>query len=217
MPIGDLYYHLYKSKTIRFILYCLGTPSIHTHIRLRPLMKFIRKQSFEKRINIIEVGCGNGINGLEIYKINKNIDYYGFDIDSKSIEEAKIIAKNSNIEDILHFFSLDATRFNFCIKVEKIDILLLINFLEHINDPNNFLKKIVHLLNSEALIIVSVPTYLYKKVFGNRHHLRTGHVKDGYNIKEICKLLKSIDFELVTHSYNTGLFSNIGCFFVYRT
>ncbi len=77
MSIGNYYYLNSRTKTMKFIVKLLGTLDLHTHIRLKPLIVFLSKylNNINKGdyIDIIELGCGNGVNVFEIYKIAKKI------------------------------------------------------------------------------------------------------------------------------------------------
>ncbi len=54
---------------------------------------------------------------------------------------------------------------------EKIDIVILYDFLEHIKTPEIFLKELdkrIH--NPDVIYLISVPTHKYRKVFGEDFH-----------------------------------------------
>lgn len=206
----------FKSKLKKFIVSHLGILDLHTQMRTVPLMKYSQenKQNMQDK-NIVEIGCGNGKNCFEVYYLANPKHIVGFDFDTNAIESANKLSNELKIESQVQFFCEDATKYDFS-NIGKIDYLLLIDFLEHINKPDLFLQSIKPLLNKKSTIIVSVPTYMYKKVFGQKFHLAVGHVKDGYNLSEIEELFKPIGYQIKSHSYNTGLFGGLGCFLYYR-
>ena len=215
MAIGDTSKFSTKNELLKKTISIFGTLDLHSHIRIKPLIKYFKETNKDKTLNILEIGCGSGINGFEIHKYNNNIQYCGFDLNINAINEAKLIAHEMNCANKIKFYCEDAVKFKFNLKM-KFDIILLMDFLEHINDPDAFLKSITHLFDEKTVIITSVPTYNYKKVFGEEFHKNIGHLKDGYNIIELSKLFEKIDYEIEQYSFNTGYFSSIGCFFYYR-
>lgn len=206
----------FKSRFKKFIVSHLGILDLHTQMRTVPLMKYAQanKQNMQNK-NIVEIGCGNGKNCFEVYYIAKPNHVVGFDFDATAIESANKLSRELKIENQVQFFCENATKYDFS-DIGNIDYLLLIDFLEHIDRPDLFLQSINPLLNDTSTIIVSVPTYMYKKVFGQKFHIEVGHVKDGYNLSEIEDLFKTIGYKVKSHSYNTGLFGGLGCFLYYR-
>ncbi|MBL7118368.1 MAG: class I SAM-dependent methyltransferase [Candidatus Syntrophoarchaeum sp.] len=62
-------------------------------IFVRPYMKKLGNRG-EKRIKVLEMGCGYG-DGYELLaKISENMEYKGFDINENFIEEARVIYKD---------------------------------------------------------------------------------------------------------------------------
>lgn len=214
MTIVDFNKYIYKNR-IKRVITSICTRDLHSHLRIKPLISFFNEEFKENKTNILEIGCGNGINAFEIYKNNNKIEYVGFDLNLDSINDARKIAKKMGCDGKINFYCEDATKLEFNLE-EKFDVILLIDFLEHIKHPEIFLKNINHLITEKTIIIVSVPTYKYKKIFGTEFHEKIGHVKDGYSIYELFDLFEKIDLKNKYYSYNTGYFSNIGCFFYYR-
>ncbi|HIH64450.1 MAG: hypothetical protein PWP32_1661 [Methanothermobacter sp.] len=215
MPIGDSYKYLYDKKVIEKLISIMGTPDLHSHIRIKPLINFFKK-NFKGDVKILEIGCGNGINAFELLKYNEKLFYHGFDLNPDAISQARLLANLIGCEDRLKFYCDDAQRVNFDSLNIKFDLVLLMDILEHLQDPEKFLKNMDHLIKDDTLIAVSVPTPRYKKVFGENFHESIGHLRDGYTLRQLSKLFKGIDCELNTYSYNTGHFSDMGCYLYYR-
>ncbi len=176
-----------KSNFLKIVCGLLGHLDLHTQIRTKPIIKYIKKnkRSFENK-NIIEIGCSKGNNCFEIYFASVKAKILGFDFNCEEIKRANEILNKFGIVKNIQFFCADATKYDYS-TIGKVDYVLLIDFIEHINEPEKFIESLKTILNEESEIIVSVPTYLYKKVFGNNFHLRVGHVKDGYNLEELNK------------------------------
>lgn len=213
MVVGDYYSYKINNRFKRKFYSFMGS-DLHSHIRIGPLIKYFEGLK-DLNIKILEIGCGNGINAFELYKLSDNIEYWGFDLDCESIKTAQNLSKFLGYDKHAHFYCEDAIKASFKFN-EKFDFILLIDFLEHLKNPEEILSKISPLLNKDSIFIVSVPTPNYKKIFGEDFHYKMGHVKNGYYLKEIENLFETINYKIVDFSYNTGLFSEIGCFFYYR-
>ena len=221
MPIGDYYFINHKKSYIKKLVKLLGTLDLHTHIRLNPLLKifinYINEASVQqKSINILEIGCGNGINAFEIVKIakkyNKKINYIGTDLNCSAINIAEKIASNHGLNSY-SFYIDDGISF-----VERnIDIILFIDVIEHIENTSKLLELSYKCLKEDGIFIVSVPTRLYSKIFGRDFCKKIGHIIDGYSIEELDELFRnSIDCIRMIYEYNTGIFSKIGCYLYYN-
>ncbi len=203
-------------KIFNLIRKNLGHLDLHTQMRTKPLIKYIiTNKNVIKNKNILEIGCGEGNNCFEIFFNSEYNNIIGFDLNETAINSANKIADELGISNRIKFYYSDATKYDYS-SIGNIDLLLLIDFLEHISDPKSFLESIKNILDDKSEIIVSVPTYLYKKVFGEYFHVKVGHVKDGYSLAELNVLFSNIGYKPKLYSYNTGIFGNVGCFLYYR-
>lgn len=219
MPIGSCYKYVTKNRIVYFITSVLGTLDLHTHIRLKPVLKFLKNHMKESMsYKLMEVGCGSGVNAFEIAKISKadSFDYIGFDLNKGGIDVANKIAKKLNIDNRVKFVCADATKYNFKYEDHSFDIILFIDFLEHVRNPNNILKSLRQKLKNDGVFLVSVPTHRYQRDFGKAFHEKVGHIIDGFTLQDLKNLFKQIEAEIVYHEYNTGLISNYGCALYYR-
>lgn len=224
MPIGDSCSITAKNIASRIFLKFLGTPDLHTHIRLRPMITFFRKYipgRAVKTMEVFEVGCGNGVNAFELAKIakkyNMDLRYAGIDMDREVIEKAETAAKLLDKERALKFYCADALSVLEKNEGSDKDAILLIDILEHLNDVKKMADIAYSLLKREGLLVISVPTRIYPKVFGRRFHERIGHMVDGYSLEELDGIFSTyLGCRRVAFSYNTGLLSNIGCWLFYN-
>ncbi len=215
MPVGDTYKHIAKNKINYLITNFLGTLDLHSHIRLKPVVKFLKNNMFDN-CKVLELGCGDGINAFEIYKLGEKFRYVGFDLDERSINIARHLAEKLGINGKVDFYNIDITDYIFDNFKDKFDVILLIDFIEHIQNPKDALFRIKSLMKEGTLILVSVPTYNYPKVFGKKFHLKIGHLRDGFTLDELTNLFSALNSKLVYHEYNTGLIPSIGCGIYYR-
>jgi len=226
MAIGDSYCLIFQKLPQKFIYKFFGILDLHSHIRLKPLIHFF-KEFFNKKnikkepIKILELGCGDGINAFEIYKIakkrNVKLDYTGVDFSVEAINNADKIAHFLNNEKTkFSFLKQDAIDFLEKNQQSKYDFILLIDIIEHIPDPQKLIHLIRFCLTKESIVLVSVPTPLYPKIFGKKFHKKIGHLVNGYSIESLDELFYNEGYEIINIRYNTGLFSNIGCWLYYN-
>jgi SAM-dependent methyltransferase len=225
MPIGDFYSNISERKVSKILLNCLGTLDLHTHIRLKPVLKFIESyfiSSKQSTFNILELGCGSGINAFEIGKIinklGKSLNYVGVDVSEESIKIGEKIASFFQDDNKLKFsfYCSDAISFLDNLDNYKFDIILYIDFLEHVENPEEIIKLSIEKLNDNGIFLVSVPTPQYPKIFGEKFHKKVGHLVDGYDVSELDNLFKKFNCDRLIYKYNTGLFANIGCWLYYN-
>ena len=105
----------------------------------------IKKYTKSKHLKILELGCGNGINLVNINKLHPHFKLYGIDYSHEMIKYAK--KKNKNI----NFFLGDVSKKETYMNLPKFDIIFtnrcLINLKSEkkindvINNSKNFLKK----------------------------------------------------------------------------
>jgi 2-polyprenyl-3-methyl-5-hydroxy-6-metoxy-1,4-benzoquinol methylase len=115
--------------------------------RLHDFLDLIEKKN--KKLTFVEFGAGSGLTLKGIKKKYTNSEVYGFDIEPAN--------------DGHGIFKEDLNRFKF-IKYKKIlnktDYFLLLDVLEHLNDPMDFLKNLTKYTKKNAVIIISCPNFL---------------------------------------------------------
>ena len=141
----------------------------------------------------LDIGCGRGYL-LDIASKN-NFDCYGIDANDDFIDNKKIKFFNKNLFE---------TDFN----NGKFDIVSMINVLDHLGSPGEYLGKIYDLLGSDRILYIHVPNeyYFNKKVFNKF----TGYCPNvhlvNYSEKNISSILKRFNFskiEFVSPKYKT--------------
>ena len=126
----------------------------------------IAYQIIKKQSKVLSIGCGKGF--VEYYlEKNKNCNVKGIDIINKEL------VKISNYEKK----NLNLIKFN---KLSY-DYLLLLDVLEHLDDPHNFLYKIRRNINNKKknTLIISVPNIAniwirLNLLFGNFNYCERG-------------------------------------------
>jgi glycosyltransferase involved in cell wall biosynthesis/ubiquinone/menaquinone biosynthesis C-methylase UbiE len=172
---------------------------------------------FEKYLKspmrVLDAGCGSGI--FSIYLAQKNCIVTGIDGSEKMIELCKKYSQAKNLiisfqQAILPFENID----NF----EKQDVILCSSVLEYIADYEIVIKQFKELLNSNGILIISMPNkdswyrkvekYIFKITGKPAYYQYIHHI---LTEKDFSKRLKYYGFELqqITYYPNTTIFSRL--------
>lgn len=99
-------------------------------------------------IRILDVGCGNGNISLPLASLGYQI--LGIDLDFVSIKNVQKKNQFPNAK----FFVFDANKIS---QLGKFDCVIASEFFEHLKNPQELAKKIFQILNSDGLLIASIP------------------------------------------------------------
>ena len=115
-----------------------------------PIYSFLRRKS---QLKILEIGCSYGYLSYALHKS-------GFDVKALDIAEGAINFAKKNFGDF--FYNLDIKEF---LKQtdEKFDLIIATEVIEHLKDPNNFLRDCTKLLKKEGQIILTTPDKDFSK------------------------------------------------------
>jgi SAM-dependent methyltransferase len=210
--VGSVYHVLKKNPISATLCRFLGTNDVHSHFRTRPLIEWAHKNKHRNLPLIVEVGCGSGANIFELVQIMPRAQFVGVDLDKEKISIANSVLSECGF-DSAKFYSQDCSRFAL---ERKPDVILLMDFLEHLVDPTSFLLDLRRFSKEDTILLVSVPTPRYPQVFGRRFHEKVGHVVDGYNEQSLAAMLEQSGFEILEVQYNTGLIASALCFIYYN-
>lgn len=215
MPIGSYTHRLTRNPLKRAMRLIFGTVDLHSHLRLRPMLNYMENLftvDALSRIRVLELGCGCGINLFELAKRFPNLDGLGYDLNPGSIASASDAAARLFQGKRLSFHRADACREDLG---GEFDVVLLIDFLEHISNPEDLLQHLSGHVRVGGKVLISVPTPRYPRVFGQEFHKAVGHLVQGYNLTGLNALAPK-DLRLVHHRYSTGLVASAPCALFYR-
>lgn len=132
----------------------------------------------------LDIGCGKGYL-LDIASKN-NFDCYGIDV-------RKTFIKNDKIK------FLSGSLFEAGFNDNEFDIITMINVLDHIGSPKEYLLKIRALLKPNGILFIHVPNeyYFNKKIFNKfTQYSPNVHIVN-YSEKNIGSILKRFNFSKV--------------------
>jgi len=156
-------------------------------IILNKMLKKLAGNNNDKKLKILEIGCGTGGN-LEM--LSQYGDVHAIEMDQSAYEIAK--AKNI-ISDLKIGYLPDNTG----LEENQFDLIVMFDVLEHIEQDFDSLKSLNKLLKENGNIFITVPAFqfLWSK------HDEIAHHKRRYIKKELASLLKQAGFEVKYISY----------------
>jgi 2-polyprenyl-3-methyl-5-hydroxy-6-metoxy-1,4-benzoquinol methylase len=119
--------------------------------RLNNILKLIKNIHHQR---ILDIGCATGYLGNILKKNNNYV--VGFDISKSAIKNAKKILHKA------YQLNIETDKFPY---LEKFDLIILSEVIEHLFQPQLTLKRIIKLLKPNGLLLITTPNFLY---WGNR-------------------------------------------------
>jgi len=117
--------------------------------KLNPIrLEYIESKYKIKGMKILDIGCGGGILTEELYK--KGAHVTGIDASSKSIKIAQQHAKEQGFDITYTNQSIFDSSFK-----NKFDCVICFEMIEHIDAPNDLLKKIYEISKDDSSLFFS--------------------------------------------------------------
>lgn len=178
----------------REVIRAAGVSEEMRRFRIKQFSGFVKKFSLEKK-KIIEIGCGSG-EYLSIMK-QAGADAYG-------LEYSKELVKKC-VESGLRVAQGFIRSANCKLRYAPFDAFFMLNFLEHLPDPNSALRGMYNNLTDEGVGIVEVPNLdmiLRNKLFSEfmRDHLLY-FTRESLSLALSLNGFEVIDCRQVWHEY----------------
>lgn len=141
----------------------------------RIIKKCLKNLNFS---SVLEVGCGNGMNLVNVVKHHAPSKIAGLDISDEALKQVKSILPEGE------FFQMDIQK-NY-IKA-NFDMILCCDTLEHLEDDASCLKNISKMANE--YVLVSTLTGRMRKT-----EIEVGHVRN-YTMDDLISKIKAADLE----------------------
>ena len=148
---------------------------------LKPLSKFCKN----KKLIILDLGCGSGIYAQHIRKLECQCDYVGCDIDAKVLRYAH---RGPNIGYVL----CDIQRLPF--RQRSVQVVLCSEVLEHLGYPYRTLYKICE--TTSGILIITFPKEHILSVFRDRHPEHISEIDE----EKVINSILSRKFKLIQKS-----------------
>jgi 2-polyprenyl-6-hydroxyphenyl methylase/3-demethylubiquinone-9 3-methyltransferase len=127
------------------------------------------EDNFLKGLNILDIGCGGGLISEPMARLGANVT--GIDASEKNISVAKLHSKESGLK--INYLNKSPENLS---DVEKFDIILNLEIVEHVEDVNLYIKSCYKLLKKNGLMFTatlnrSLTSYV-KAIIGAEYILR---------------------------------------------
>lgn len=200
----------YKKDFFSYSLINQIDPNLENNYYTPILRKFISEFYNNKKINIVDLGCGNA--KFSIF-LKKNIDcnLVGVDSNKKALSDAKKNGVDQTVE--IHDFNNDRL---FAKLKKKYDLIICKDVLEHLVDPSFFVDQINQITKKDGYFIVSVPNHFSFygrlkflffnnldtwKYFPDYERWNYPHIRF-YTYESILKLMDISGFEVIRNYSN---------------
>jgi len=101
-----------------------------------------------KKVKILDIGCGGGLLSEPMSRLGAEV--VGIDASNKNINVAKLHAKKNNLKIKYLCTSPEKLKDN-----NKLDVILNMGIIEHVNDVNFFLKSCSKLLKKNGIMFIA--------------------------------------------------------------
>ena len=151
--------HMFNPIRIEYI-----TERIKIHFKLKK-----DKFNYLEGLNILDIGCGGGLISEPMARLGANVT--GIDASEKNIHIAKLHSKKSGLK--INYLNASPENLEY---IEKFDIILNLEIVEHVNNVNLYVKSCYKLLKKNGLMFTatlnrSFVSYI-KAIIGAEYILR---------------------------------------------
>ncbi|MAH74302.1 MAG: bifunctional 3-demethylubiquinol 3-O-methyltransferase/2-polyprenyl-6-hydroxyphenol methylase [Candidatus Pelagibacter sp.] len=151
--------HMFNPIRIEYI-----TENIKKHYKIKK-----DKANFLEGLNILDIGCGGGLISEPMARLGAKVT--GIDASEKNIKIAKSHSKKSGLQ--INYVHASPENLN---NIEKYDIILNLEIIEHVDNVNLYIKSCCNLLKENGLMFTatlnrSFTSYI-KAIIGAEYVLR---------------------------------------------
>ena len=130
--------HMFNPVRIEYI-----TENIKKHYGIKK-----EEASFLKGLSILDIGCGGGLISEPMARLGAEVT--GIDASEKNINIAKLHSKKSGLK--INYFNSSPEKIN---EVEKYDIILNLEIVEHVDNVNLYIQSCYNLLKKNGLMFTA--------------------------------------------------------------
>jgi len=162
--------------------------------------RYIYAAHFVKNKKVLDIACGEGFGSSYLSQFAQSI--VGIDLDSKSIEHARKAYGNKGQLNFLVGSMLQIP----IVESNAFDVVVSFESIEHIENPDIFLREVKRVLKPKGVFIVSTPN---KAIYTDKFHVQNPfHFREYYQ-DEFHDLIKKFFDQVVVLGQNVSPTSNI--------
>ncbi len=184
-----------------------GAPILGLRLRARALLPLIRSVFLKPGSRILDAGCGRGLFSFYLARCFPDCHVIGMDTDDKQIEINNKIKNKRNFKNC-DFICSDITQLK---NDELFSFILSVDNLEHIKDDLKQCRLFFSVLQPGGKLLIHVP-HLTRNLFGfkSQNFMRIqGHVRSGYTMVELNRMLRDAGFYIEKSFYDYGYFETL--------
>ncbi len=171
----------------------------YTHIR-RDILPFINQSQYN---NVLEIGCGQGLTLKYLQDHDLAQTTYGIELDPHQSQIAQ--------HNVDHIIQGDIETLP--LPITKFDLILLLDVLEHLHNPQQLLTKLKSHLTRQGIILISVPNIQHisvlKQLLTGRWDYTNSGIMDRTHVhlftrKTIIEMITQTGYQIQDIRYNGG-------------
>lgn len=108
---------------------------------------------------VLDVGCGPGFVGAALARF-KRCRVWGVELNPAAASQARIVYENVAVVD------LESAELSACFPEKRFDVVLFLDVLEHLRDPEKILREARKILKPEGFLVVSLPNVTHASLVG---------------------------------------------------
>lgn len=150
--------------------------------------------SWNHRIKLIDIGCGDGYILKEIKRVFPNFRLFGIDLSETRLKRAEKLVPTA----ALNKGDVQNMPFN----AEVFDIAICSEVIEHIRDDVGLLREIRRILKPRSFLILSTPNFYtfennVKRILGKEVKISIpDHIRE-YSYNELIKRIHTVRFKII--------------------
>ncbi len=180
------------SRLERAYVRCFGSlsrPTVQRYLAFKYFpLKFLRDQNITPE-KILDFGCAYGGFGFMLARQMRLANVFLHDTDSKAESRCKYMIRTGRYRNV-QFLTREQLE-----RERGFSLTILTDVLEHIEDDYAAVKTIYDRTVKGGYLYLSVPHYRDESL--SESELYFGHVRSGYTLQQIRRLLESVGFRII--------------------
>jgi len=143
VQINNEIYHELKEKWYESDNNPIALLRIESKVKIKYIVEKINEKYGNAKVKILDVGCGAGFISNELALQGHQVT--GLDVSAESLEIAKLYDKTGQVNYIV------GDAYNLNLPLESYDIVIALDFLEHVDDPKKTIEEMSKVLKKDGL------------------------------------------------------------------